>query len=393
MTEQKTGSQDPRDAVPGDIFTIGAIAFRWRRFLVINVLVAAVISIVVSLVLPKWYKSTASIIPPKDQDMLNPLSAAGSVLKGLSLGRRVGGSSLGTYNYLAILKSRSALDSVVRKFNLIEVYDVGDTSMEEAIKELKDNAAFELQDDDYITIEVYDRDPQRAADMANYFVDVLNTLSLRLGTLEARNNREFIGKRLEASRDDLRRAEDALKAYQEESKMIVIPEQNSSSSVGGVAELYGMKAKKEIELAILRKSVNPDDPAIAQLELELKELDRKLESFPEIGIESIRLYREVIIQQKIVEFLLPLFEQAKVDEQKDVPVLLVLDRAVKAEKKSKPLRTLIVMASVFGVFFLSLLAAFIFEKAISEPDSPGSFAERMGSWARGTAALYRVRRK
>lgn len=375
---------------PGDLLAILATAYRWRRFIVINVLAAAFVSVAVSLVLPKWYRSSASILPPKDQDLLNPLGAAGSVLRGLSLGgRRVGGGSLGPYNYLAILKSRSALDSVARKFNLTEVYDV-DTSMEEAVKELKDNTSFELQDDDYITIEVFDRDPQRAADMANHFVDVLNSMSLRLGTREAGNNREFIERRLEASRADLRKAEDALRAYQERSKMIVIPDQTPSASVGGVAELYGMKAKKEIELAILRKSVSADDPAIRQLELELREVDRKLESFPEIGIESIRLYRDVVIQQKIVEFLLPLFEQAKVDEQKDVPVLLVLDRAVKAEKKSKPIRSLIVLASVFGVFFLSLLAAAAFQRVAGGDGPRGALADLLRTWSAKTAALYRV---
>ncbi len=393
MTDTQRSNPDGRSRFagpPGDMVSLVAIAYRWRRFIVINVLAAAVVSVAVSLLLPKWYKSTASIIPPKDQDMLNPLNAAGSVLKGLSLGKRVGGGALGTYNYLAILKSRSVLDSVVRRFNLIEVYDVGDTSMEEAIKELKENAAFELQDDDFITIEVYDRDPQRAADMANAFVDVLNTVSLQLGTREAGNNREFIERRLDSSRADLRRAEDALRVYQEKSKMIVIPEQNSSASVGGVAELYGMKAKKEIELAILQKSLSPGDPSIGQLQLELAELDKKLESFPEIGIESIRLYRDALIQQKIVEFLLPLYEQAKVDEHKDVPVLLVLDRAVRAEKKTKPQRSLIVLASVSLALLVSLLLAFLFQKAAGWDTPPGAFGDVLLRYSARAARLYRV---
>jgi len=387
----RAGGDAPDEGSPRDLISIVSIAYRWRRFLVINVIAAAVISVIVALLLPKWYKSTASIIPPKDQDMLNPLNAAGSVLKGLNIGKRIGGNALGAYNYLAILGSRTALDSVVRKFDLINVYDVSDSLMEEAVKELGENVEFELQDEDYITVEVYDKDPQRAADMANYFVELLNSISLRLGTREARNNREFIGKRLDASREDLRRAEDALRDYQEKTKMIVNPQEtSSSSSLGGVAELYGMKAKKEIELEVLKKSVSPNDPGIGQLELELAEIDRKLESFPEIGIESIRLYREVFIQQKIVEYLLPLYEQAKVDEQKDVPVLLVLDKAVKAEKKSKPLRTLIVLASVFGVLFLSVLVTVVFERAGFGTGSPGSFVDRMKYWSAKTARLYKI---
>jgi uncharacterized protein involved in exopolysaccharide biosynthesis len=374
---------------PGEVMALLAITFRWRRFLLINVTVAAVIAAGVSFLLPKWYRSTASILPPKDSDMLNPMAAAGSVLKGLNLGGRGGsGGTLGPYNYLAILKSRSALDSVVRKFNLTEVYGV-DTSIEEAVKELKENTAFEVQDEDYITLEVLDKDPDRAAGIANFFVDVLNSMSLRLGTREARNNREFIEKRLEMTRTDLRAAEDALQAYQQRSKMVVIPEQGSSS-VGGVADLYGMKAKKEVELAILRQSVGPDDPAIAQLELELREIDRKLETFPEISVESLRLYRNVVIKQKILEILLPLYEQAKVDEQKDVPVLLVLDRAVKAEKKATPKRGLIVLASASITLLLSLLLAFLFQRASGLNPLPGPLGDLIRRWSTAVARTYRI---
>jgi len=377
----------------GDIFSIFSTVYRWRRFVVINVLAAAIIGAAVSFLIPKWYRSTASILQPKDSDMLNPMAAAGSVLKGLSLGgRKVGGGALGPYNYLAILKSRSALDSVVRRFNLREVYDV-DTSMEEAVKELKANTAFEVQDEDYITIEVLDRDPARAAAMANYFVDVLNSMSLRLGTREARNNRDFIEKRLEMTKRDLRSAEDALQAYQKRAKMVVMPEQGSSSSVGGVAELYGMKAKKEIELAVLRQRVTGDDPGIAELELEIREIDRKLETFPEIGIESIRLYRDVVIQQKILEILLPLYEQAKVDEQKDVPVLLVLDGAVVAETKAAPKRSLIVFGAISIVLLLSLLAAFVLDRAAGPGDLPGPLGAIIHRWSAALAGAYRVTRR
>ena len=80
-----------------------------------------------------------------------------------------------------------------------------------------------------------------------------------------------------------------------------------------------MKAKKEIEVGILRRTVSADDVRLKQAELELRELERKLSTFPGVGIESLRLYRDLAIQQKIIEFLVPLYEQAKVDEQKDVP--------------------------------------------------------------------------
>jgi tyrosine-protein kinase Etk/Wzc len=169
----------------------------------------------------------------------------------------------------------------------------------------------------------------------------------------------------------------------------VIPEQGSSSSAGGAGELYGMKAKKEIELAVLEQRMSGDDPAIAQLELEIREIDRKLETFPEIGIESIRLYRDVVIQQKILEILLPLYEQAKVDEQKDVPVLLVLDRAVVAENKTVPKRSLVVFASASIVLLLSLLMAVALDRSA---DLPGPLGVLLRRWSAAIAGAYRVTR-
>jgi uncharacterized protein involved in exopolysaccharide biosynthesis len=361
---------------------------RWRKFLLINIFVAGGIAAIVSLLLPVWYKSSASIMSPKEQDLLNPLGAASSLLRGMNLGRRSGSGPLGAYNFLAILNSRTAMDSVVRRFDLIATYDVSDSSMEKTIRELRGNVAFQFEEDDYISIEVEDRDPVRAADMANYFVEVLNTISIRLGTLEASENRKFIERRLAGANSELARNEDSLRAYQEKVKMIIVPEQDGSG-LGAVADLYAMKAKKEIELAILEKSLAGDDPSILRLKLEIGELDNKLESFPEIGLESLRLYRDVLVQQKIVEILLPLYEQARVDEQKDVPALLVIDTAVPAEKKSRPQRMLIVLFTVLLTSIVAVGWVFFIERI---PGADGAASPFENSLRRFSGAILRVYR-
>jgi len=276
-----------------------------------------IVAVIISLLLPKWYKATASILPPKDQGLFGSLGVAGSMLKGLSSTQKIGslGQKTGTYNYLAILKSRSAMEAVIHKFDLMTEYAVSDSSMEKALAGLTDNVNFEVEDDDNITVEVSDRDPIRAADIANYFVEELNSISNRLGTQEARSNREFIEKRLGQSKDELHRTEEALKTYQEKNGVLVLPEQNSPG-ISAIADLYGMKAKKEIELAILKRTVTGENSAIQQLEIELSELNRKLGTLPETGLESFRLYRDAAIQQKVVEFLIPMYEQRKLMSKK-----------------------------------------------------------------------------
>lgn len=346
-----------------------AIVLKWRKFIATNVIAVFIVAVIISLLLPKWYKATVSILPPRQPDLFNVLSGVGasggisSSLRSVAGLAHLGGfgqSNSGQYNYLAILNSRSAMEDVIHKFNLITVYEIADSSMEKAIKELVGNVFFEEQKDDYLTIEVLDKDPIRATAMANYFVNVLNSISMQLGTRESRSNREFIEQRLQESKEKLRQNEDALRNYQEKSGMIITPEENSNISV--IASLYGLKAKKEIEYAIATRTTSNDNPVLQQLKIELSELDRKLSTVPQTGLTSLRLYRNVIIQQHIVDFLIPLYEQARVDEQKDIPVVLVLDKAVPPEKKSKPQRIVIVAVCSVAALIFSLMLVFIRER-------------------------------
>jgi len=196
--------------------------------------------------------------------------------------------------------------------------------------------------------------------MANYFVQMLNETNSRMLAQNARANREFIGRRVESGKTDLRTAENSLKEFQEERGMIIIPEAGSGG-MSAVAELYLMKAKKEIEIGILEHSVNKDSPLLHQARIELRELNRKVDQLPEVGIGSLRLYRDVYIQQKIMEFMIPLFEQAKVEEQRATPSVIVLDYAEIAERKAKPKISLYGLVAFVVSSILALIVVFTLE--------------------------------
>jgi len=341
-----------------------AMFAKWRKFIFVNILVVSIGAIGISLILPKWYKASTSILPPKEQGGISSLGMAGALLKGAgsSFGK-IGSLSnnSGAYNYLAILKSRSLAEAVIRKFNLFDAYGIPDNSTELALKEFGSNVSFEVQSEDFILIEASDKDPERAADIANYIVEMLNVVSIRLGTQEAHSNREFIEQRVNKIYLDLHKAEDALRAFQEKSQM-PLGTDASTSAISSIAELYAMKAKKEIEIAILERTVSKDNPVLVQYKIEQNEIEKKVAGVPEAGISTLRLYREVMIQQKILEFVLPLLEQARVDEQKNIPVTLVLDRATVPEKKDRPKRSLIVGASALSALLLSILYIVVAEK-------------------------------
>ncbi len=347
------------------------ILLRWKKFITINVFVLSLISVGISLLLPLWFKSTASILPPKEQDMFGMFGGASSLLQ--SLGGKAFGQNVGTYSYLAILKSRNSMEKVIQKFNLISVYE--EENIDKTIEALEDNVSFEVQNDGNITIEVFDKSPKRAANIANYFVEILNSTSIQLGTQEAKNNREFIENRLNQCRNDLKNSEDSLSIFQKNKSIIISPDEKSSA-ISAYAELYALKAKREIEIDILKKTVNEDNQQLKQKKIELEEISKKLSSFPQTGVEGFRLYREIMIQQKILEFLLPLYEQAKINEQKDIPVLLVLDKAAPAIEKSKPKRSIVVLVVFFISFFTFTFLSISMDKVISETSTQETYTEK-----------------
>lgn len=328
---------------------------RWRKAIITFVVGVTVVSTVVSFLLPVWYKSGVTLLPPRTQGLLSGLSPFSALLKDFAptgAAARLGSGS-GSVNYLAIIKSRRATESMVRRFDLITVYERDDHSLEKTIKELEDNTNLEIADDGSIRYEVYDRDSVRAAAMANAMVEILNAIAVDLGTTEARSNRMFLERRLTEARGELAASEEKLKAFQLE-KGIVVLSDDAKASASAIGELYAKKVRAEIELSILRKSTGDDNPTVQQLLLEKGELEKKLATFPGIGMTSFRLYRDIVIQQKIQEFLVPMFEQARLEEQKDLPVVVVLDKAVPAERKALPKRMVIIAAAGLSALLLAV---------------------------------------
>jgi len=353
-----SGAEITAKSVGETMLDFMSVVTKWRRFIAWFVLSATVLTTVITLFLPKWYKASASVFPAEQTDLFSGLEGISSLVKTFSPGGRLASLTRSTEaeRYIAILKSDNALTQVVDKFDLTKLYEITNYPHEKTIKELLSNTEFEVADEGNLWISVYDRDPNRAAAMANYFVEVLNEINAELHAQDARGNREFIEQRYKQNLVDLRNAEEALRQYQEKSGVMITPEQGTSG-VSAIAELYGMKAKKEIELGILERTVTSNNSTLQQLRIELSEINKKIASFPQTAVESFRRYRDVAIQQKIVEFLVPLYEQAKVEEKRNTPSVIVLDRALVPERKAKPKVTLyallaFVVSSVLSTFVI-----------------------------------------
>lgn len=347
------------EATFGDRFVdFIALLAKYRVFLMRFVLLCTLGTMIVLFLLPKWYKSTASVFPAEKTDMFG-LEGLSSLARNFSPGKAL--SSLAgneeTDRYLAILKSSTVLSAVIERFDLVNLYDYADSKykMDKTTKELLGNVDFVVEDEGNLTISVMDKDPQRAADMANFFVEMLNKTNTELQVQNARGNRRFIEERYQKNMLDLARAEDSLKAFQQRFGIIAMPEQTEASIKAG-AEIAGQLALKEVAVGILRRTQSVDNPAVLAAQIETEELRRKLDEMsggqgisagkmkmfvpfaqvPELGGEYVRRFRDVEIQYKILQFITPLYEQAKVEERRQTPSVLVLDQALPAERKARP---------------------------------------------------------
>ncbi|HTR81280.1 MAG TPA: GNVR domain-containing protein [Bacteroidota bacterium] len=379
--EEKT---PPAQFHVGDFFSEAiTLLLKYRKFLSRFVLSITVASILLALVLPKWYLATVSVFPAEQEKLptgigeLGLLSGAFSASKALS--SLSGNPDLDRYS--VILKSSSVLSAVIQKFDLAHVYGITSDIGEKTAKELLSNTDFTIEPEGNLTVSVYDKSPQRAADMANYFVEQLNHVNSDLMSQNARGNREFIEQRYEKNLSDLAAAEDSLKEFQKRSGILALPEQ-VEASIKAVTELAGQAALEDVQSAILARTLSEDHPSVKQARIEVEELHRKLEEMkngsnyragdmriimpfnklPDMGAEYVRRYRDVQIQNKILEFLTPIYEQAKVEEKRETPSVVVLDKAAPPERKAKPKITIyallgFVLSILIGLFIVFLREA------------------------------------
>jgi len=334
--------------------------------------ITAILSILVSLLLPKWYRATATIMPPQATSQLNTIS---SLVSNLGVGgvELFGGASGESLTYIAILQSKTVFNKIIKKFNLIKIYKVD--NLEEARKKLRDNAEIKIDDEGTISVSILERNPQLAADIANAFCAYLDSVHVKLNVEKARNNRIFLEKRLNQENEILNKAEEKLKDFQEKYNAIELTEQ-TKAEIGIIADLQSKIYETEIELRIKENSLSPKHPELIRLRLQLKEMKEKLSQLtresglsdrsnlfipmselPDLGLQYARLLRDVKVHSKISLFLMQQYEQAKFEEAKKVSSIQILDTATPPFKKAKPKRA--VFVAIITIIVLSLYWFFI----------------------------------
>lgn len=378
----------------------------WRKFIYRATLTAAVVSIVVSLIMPRWYEATTTCRPPQEGESRGGLLSMFSQI-GMDFGAAgLISSTPMTDQLIGVLKSRLVRGQIVDRFDLVTVYRA--KSREHAIKDLDDHLVVETTPEGFVEVRVEDRDAQRAADMANAFMEFLDDYQRRTSVEDAARTSTFVQKALEENGARLAEATRALKDFQTHHMAIDLTEQ-TRVTVEAIADLEAERTRLELERGVLGGFSSPDELRMRQLEAQLREVDRKigelagpgkdggasagggpgdagpgvrptgdssivipLSDIPELSYRLADLTREVMVLEKVRAFLSSQLEEARIQEARDLEIIHVLDTAVPPIKKSRPRRSLIVILTTGLAFLASLGLAFIADSALDFSEQYGS---------------------
>ncbi len=352
-----------------------------RKKIAIFTAAGVAVGIFLSLVIRPTFTATALILPPQQGQSISSMMGQLGSLVSLS------GSGLRTPAdmYIGILGSRTIADDIISKFHLQALYRTKKPESTRAT--LKRNTKFLATKDGLIHIDVEDRDPNRASELANAYVDELYAMNSHLAITEAAQRRVFFDQELADEKNALTAAENALKQDEEKTGVIQLGGQ-AESIIRSIAETKAEIASREVQIQSLRTFTTDQNPETELVQQEINTLRAQLSKMesdprnlqsagdisaggvPAVSLEYARKLREVRYHEALFDLLSKQYEAARIDEAKAAPIIQVVDRAVPPQAKSGPKRILITLAfTAFGLF-LGCLVSFAREALRRMEQSP-----------------------
>jgi len=333
------------------------------RLLVLGPLAVGFVALGISFLIPPTYTAKTQFLPPQQQQ-----SAAASMLASLGslggLAGAVGGIKNPADQFIAYMKSVTLQDALIERFKLLDRYEA--KTRTDARIALNESVRVASGKDGLMSVEVDDKDPQFAADLANAHVDELAKLLSKIATTEAQQRRLFFEKQLTLAKEKLIQAETTLKATGVSGSVL---KSNPASAVAAVAGLQAAVTAQEVKLGTMRGYLAESAPDFKLAMVELSNLRTQLAkqqkdspaTSAKVSAEGdyITKYREFKYHETLFELLTKQFELAKVDEAREGAVIQVLDAAQAPERKAKPKRAMVaiiaILASGFALFIFVLV--------------------------------------
>ena len=361
------------------------ILWEHRRLLVHVIVISFAVSLAIAFLIPKEYKSTATIMPPDQQNTAAMMLAALSRSSSLGFLGSLTGMHASTELFIDLLHSGTVSDHLIDRFNLQQAYHKRyrmDAAKHLAhITKISDNKKSGV-----ITIQVEDTDRERARDLAQGYLDELNKLVNITSTSAAHRERIFVEERLHTVQYALQDAERQLSQFSSKSSAFDIHEQTRAivdagarlqaellveqSGLQSLRQIYGdnnyrvLQSQARIttlQNELIKMKGTTGEPALdssseAAPGNEREALYPSLRQLPGLGVSYADLYRRVKVQETVFDLLTQQYEMARIEEAKDVSTVSVIDSPGLAEKKSFPPRILLTLLMTF----LSFVSASLF---------------------------------
>ncbi len=360
------------------------VIVRWRRMIIFSVLTVCLVTAAISLILPEVYRARAVVYPPQEsQDMLGLSALMGNLPMGL-LG--MGEDAVSATEFVPVLQSERVAETIIQRFNLKERY--GAETREELYLMVADNLEVELSREQFLSVSYSAETPKLTAEITNAFVAELDRALQVRRRDQSTSLRLYLEERLAEAKQKMLDAELAYNRFQKE-HMVLDMETQAKAQIESAGKMIAILGEMIIKREMAAKLLKPDHTELKRLGLEIQgarealdnllmgkpnlqmgeaEADGKLpdifipfREFPELGLKAIQLMRDVEIQNAIYMFVFQEYEKAMFEEEKKTPLVIVLDRAVPPDFRSRPRRTLMVAIAGGLSLILSVLLAFLFE--------------------------------
>jgi uncharacterized protein involved in exopolysaccharide biosynthesis len=337
------------------------------------ILGTAIFGLLLSFCFKTTYRGMSSIMPPQQPESV--LSLMAGQIAG------VASADLGLKNpsdlWVGLLGSTSVLDFVIKHNDLQKVYKC--KVIDSCENKLRSRTDLEEDKSGIILINADDTSPDRAAAIANSYIDGLFSLNNRMAVTEAAQRRSFYEEALQDEKNQLSDAEVAMAQTQLKTGVLSLPGQ-TLAAISAVESVHAQLAEKQVELEAMKTtttSLNPDqqrlETEIAALQHQLNDLEnstKKRETgnvavpagqVPNEEIEYIRRERDVSYHQMLYELLAREYEGAKIDEAKAAPIVQIVDRASPPAFKHWPPRLIFMICGGFLGFLIGAALVFFGE--------------------------------
>ena len=346
-----------------------------RKGLIVKITAACLgLGLLLAFVLPKRYTAEATVLPPQQNSSM--AGALASQLGNLGAMASLAGKDIGLKNpndmYVAMFSSETVEDAMIRRFGLMQEYRQKYLSLTRKTFERYFTVNGSGKDG-LIHISVEDKDPKRAAEMANAWIEEFRRLSQTLAISEASQRRLFFELQMEQAKDNLANAEEALKKTEQKTGVIQMDSQ-ARALIESAVTLRAQIAAKEVQLQGMQTYATNENSGVVEVQRELEGLRAQLAKLgsseggaeglivpqgkvPQAGLEYVRKLRDEKYYETIFEIIARQFEMAKLDEAKEGAVVQVVDPALVPDRKSSPKRALIMLVALAIGLFLGVLLA------------------------------------